>query len=80
VVRGDSEVTIEVQPGYAGFDVEVDGHPQTVAGTRFAVTLYDASASLVALTDPGLGLSALRHRGLITDSPRVLARDERAER
>jgi NAD+ kinase len=80
VVRDDSEVTIDAQPGYGGFDVEVDGHPQTVAGTRFAVTLVDASATLVVLTDPGLGLTALRRRGLITDSPRVLARDERAER
>ena len=30
------------------------------------------------MAEPGLGIEALRRRGLITDSPRVLARDERA--
>ena len=34
-------------------------------------------ATLVMLGDHGLGLEPLRRRGLIADSPRVLARDER---
>jgi NAD+ kinase len=78
VVRGGAEVTVDARPGYGGFDVEVDGQPQTIGGSRFAVKLAEADATLVALSDPGLGLTALRRRGLITDSPRVLARDERA--
>lgn len=77
VVRDDSEVTIHARPGYGGFDVEVDGQPQSVDGTHFAMTLEEGRATLVALSDPGLGLTALRRRGLIADSPRVLARDER---
>lgn len=78
VVRAGSEVTVHARPGHGGFDVEVDGHPQTVDGTRFAVTLGETRATLVAVGDPGLGLTALRRRGLIADSPRVRARDERA--
>jgi NAD+ kinase len=77
VVRAGSEVTIDARPGYGGFEVEVDGQAQAVDGTRFALTLAQGKATLVALSDPGLGLTALRRRGLITDSPRVLARDER---
>jgi hypothetical protein len=50
-----------------------------VDSRRFVLRLVEASATLVSLGDPGLGLAALRRRGLITDSPRVLARDDRTE-
>jgi NAD+ kinase len=79
VVRSGVEVTLEAHPGYGGFDVEVDGHLQDVDGVRFVLRMVEARATLVSLGDPGLGLTALRRRGLITDSPRVLARDERAQ-
>jgi hypothetical protein len=78
VVRAGVDVTLEAHPGYGGFDVEVDGHRHDVDAVRFVLRLVDARASLVSLDDPGLGLAALRRRGLIADSPRVLARDERA--
>ena len=77
VVRGGVEVTLEAHPGYGGFDVEVDGHPHETDARRFVVRLIETAATLVSLGDPGLGLSALRRRGLIADSPRVLARDDR---
>jgi NAD+ kinase len=80
VVRAGVDVTLEAHPTYAGFDVEVDGHPQETDARRFVVRLVETAATLVSLGDPGLGLSALRRRGLITDSPRVLARDERPPR
>ena len=79
VVRAGVDVTLEAHPGYGGFDVEVDGHEQEVDARRFVVRLVEARATLVSLGDPGLGLSALRRRGVITDSPRVLARDERPQ-
>jgi NAD+ kinase len=78
VVRAGVDVTLEAHPSYAGFDVEADGHPEETDARRFVVRLVKTAATLVSLGDPGLGLSALRRRGLITDSPRVLARDERA--
>jgi NAD+ kinase len=77
VVRSDVEVVLEARPGYDGFDIEVDGHSQPIEATRFEVTLVETAATLVAIGDPGLGLTALRRRGLISDSPRVLARDDR---
>ena len=78
VVRAGVDVTLQAHPGYGGFDVEVDGRPQDVDGLRFVLRLVEGRATLVSLGDPGLGLTALRRRGLITDSPRVLARDERS--
>jgi NAD+ kinase len=78
VVAAGVEVTLDARPGYGGFDLEIDGHPQPLDGTRFTLTLGEAPAPLVAVGEPGLGLEALRRRGLITDSPRVLARDGRA--
>jgi NAD+ kinase len=77
VVRDSSQVIVMAHPGWGGFDFEVDGQHYPVDGTRFVLTLAEAKATLVAIDDPGLGLTALRHRGLIADSPRVLARDDR---
>jgi hypothetical protein len=34
----------------------------------------------VSFGEPGLGIQGLRERHLITDSPRILARDERSAR
>jgi NAD+ kinase len=78
VVRAGSEVTLDAHPGFGGFDLELDGQVQAPDGTRFGVTLGDSKATLVAVPDTGFGLSALRRRGRIADSPRVLARDNRA--
>lgn len=78
VVRRGLAVTLDAHPGYSGFDVEIDGHVGRVEGTRFVLELVESMATLVAVGEPDLGLAALRRRGLITDSPRVLARDDRA--
>jgi NAD+ kinase len=77
VVRADARLTVEVHPGYAGFDVEVDGHRRELADRRFAFALHMDKLTLVTFGGAGRGLTGLRERGLIADSPRVLARDER---
>src|SRR4051794_16529589 len=79
VVPSAVETVFEAHPGYAGFDVEVDGHQQPIEGTSFTIRLVETGATLVAIGEPGLGLTQLRHRGLISDSPRVLARDVRTD-
>jgi NAD+ kinase len=80
VVRSDVEVVLEARPGYDGFDIEVDGRIDSIErGTRFVLRMVETAATLVAIGDPGLGMRALRHRGLIADSPRVLARDDRTK-
>ncbi len=78
VVQGSSEVVVDTHPGYSGFDAEVDGQTQEeLWGKRYVIALTEAKAPLVASETPDGGLTALRRRGLIADSPRVLARDQR---
>ena len=80
VVPADAAVTVEVHPGYAGFDVEIDGQRRAVEGQSFRLTLHPAKLTLVTFGPSGRGLAGLRKRRLIADSPRVLARDARAGR
>jgi NAD+ kinase len=81
VVPADAVVTIEVHPGYAGFDVEIDGRKRAAEEHRFTLTLHPDKLTLMSFGPPsGYGLAGLRKRRLITDSPRVIARDERARR
>jgi NAD+ kinase len=80
VVPGDATATVVVQPGFGGFDVEIDGHDRELAGPRFALTLHPDKLTLVTFTPSGRGLTGLRKRLLVIDSPRILARDERGKR
>jgi len=79
VVPGDRDITVAAEGGHGGFDVEVDGHRVESAAKRFVVSVQDDYATLVGLGDPESGLPRLRRRGLIVDSPRVLARDAREQ-
>jgi NAD+ kinase len=78
VVPASSSVRVEVHPGFAGFDVEIDGHTSPLQALDYRVSLRDERVTLVTLEERGLGLAGLRERRLITDSPRILARDDRA--
>jgi NAD+ kinase len=78
VVPGDAVVTVDVHPGFAGFDVEIDGREREGAEPSFRVALHPDKLTLVTFEGSGRGLAGLRKRRLITDSPRVLARDDRA--
>jgi hypothetical protein len=69
-----------LHPGYAGFDVEIDGHDRPLDGLLFRLRLHPDKVALVTFATAGRGLTGLRGRGLVTDSPRVLARDDRAKR
>jgi NAD+ kinase len=78
VVPGDATVTVDVRPGYAGFEFEIDGQRRALDALRLRITLHDDKSTLVTFAPGGRGLEGLRRRRLITDSPRVLARDDRA--
>jgi NAD+ kinase len=79
VVPADAVVTVEVHPGYAGFDVEIDGTQRSGEGHRFRLALHPDKLTLITFAASGRGLTGLRKRRLITDSPRVLARDARGK-
>jgi hypothetical protein len=78
VIPADLGLTIEVHHGYGGFDVEIDGQTIEVDGREFVLNLAESKASLVGIGQPRLAFTALRRRGLIADSPRMVARGDRA--
>jgi len=80
VVPADAVITVEVRPGYEGFEVEIDGQRRVGHDRRFRLSLHPDKLTLVTFGPSGRGLTGLRQRRLIADSPRVLARDARAGR
>jgi NAD+ kinase len=78
VVGPDSRLRLMAHPGYGGGRFEVDGHEIRMEGHEARVSLRPGYASLVALADEEPLLAGLRRRGLVADSPRILARDARA--
>jgi NAD+ kinase len=78
VVPATVSIRVEVRPSFAGFDVEIDGHIYPIQDLRYDVSLHPDKVTLVSFGELGLGIPGLRKRGLIADSPRILARDGRA--
>jgi NAD+ kinase len=82
VTAPDSAVTVRLEPGHGGARVEVDGRivEQVLPDSprEFALSWVPEYATLVMLGDQERPLAGLRRRRIILDSPRVLARDDRA--
>jgi NAD+ kinase len=80
VVPAASAVRVVVHPSFAGFEIEIDGHAYPIEALDYRLSLRDDKVTLVTFGELGLGLTGLRARRLIIDSPRVLARDDRTAR
>jgi NAD+ kinase len=78
VTGSASEVRIVVEPGYGGARLEFDGQPDDDLPPELRVTRVDDYATVVGLGDAEPLLAGLRRRRILIDSPRVLARDDRA--
>jgi NAD+ kinase len=78
VVAPDSRVTVSVEPGYGGGRFELDGQKLATPAAEFSASLRPSYATMVTLADEEPLLTRLRRRGLVVDSPRILARDLRA--
>lgn len=78
VVPQDLGLALDVQPGHDGFAVQVDGFALATRAERFTLTGRPAYAILARLAGSTSDLTRLRQRGLIADSPRVLAQHHRA--
>jgi NAD+ kinase len=70
-------VTLELQPGYGGLRIEVDGRRTDEKGTTLTITRRPDYATLVMLSDGEPMIAGLRSRGLIVDSPRAVIREKR---
>jgi NAD+ kinase len=77
VVPSDARLTVEVRPSFAGYDVEIDGQRRHTTAERYRFALEAERLRLVTFGRAGRGLTGLRHRGLLADSPRIAARDRR---
>jgi NAD+ kinase len=80
IVPAGATLTVDIEPGYHGFDVEFDGQTRPIQDRRYRVDLHPEMLSLVTFAQVDRGLKGLRRRGIVTDSPRILARDARAAR
>ena len=82
VTTPEHRVSVSVDPGHGGARVEVDGQVQgeldRLEPVTFALRYEPRFASLVSLGEEEPMLAGLRRRRIVLDSPRVLAREERA--
>ena len=77
VVPATATLALDVHPGWGGWVAEVDGERRTPSGESFRFRLHRDRVELVSFSGADRSLTALRQRGVITDSPRILARDAR---
>lgn len=78
VTGPESCVTVSVEPGHSGARIEFDGRIQAPEPHLLEVRWRAEHATLVAFDDAEPFLAGLRRRRILIDSPRVLARDDRA--
>jgi NAD+ kinase len=78
VVPQQLGISLEVQPGHDGFGVQVDGFRLETQAEHFTLSCQAGYATLARLDGASSDLTRLRQRGLIADSPRVLAQRHRA--
>lgn len=78
IVPAGAEMRVEIHPSFVGFDAQIDGHTSPMQDLEYRISLEPGKVTLVAFGDDQHMLAGLRQRGLIADSPRVVARDARA--
>jgi NAD+ kinase len=78
VVGSGTRLKVWIEPGYYGARIELDGHVQELLPPALSITWQADYATLVAFPDAETLLAGLRRRRILMDSPRVLARDDRA--
>ena len=77
VISASTVAHVEIHPSFHGFDIEIDGRSSDLQALDYRVSLVEGKNTLVDLGGGVRMLSGLRERGIIADSPRVLARDKR---
>ena len=81
LVLGDaSTARLLIAPGFAGARVEIDGQPTRLEPGTLTVARHGEFGTLVGVGEEEPFLSGLRRRGIVMDSPRMLAREARLEK
>jgi NAD+ kinase len=73
VMGAQRALELEVRPSYGGGRLEIDGQVDGQVPTTLTVTLQAAAATVVTFDGDESHLAGLRRRGIIADSPRILA-------
>jgi NAD+ kinase len=76
VLAAAARLELELTSGHGGTRLEVDGHGGPTDAERLTVTLRPSAAFVITFSDGDSHLTGLRRRGILADSPRILA-DER---
>jgi NAD+ kinase len=79
VVSADRVVKLAMTPGPSGLELEVDGQRLQTPPTRISVSTERDYATLISFDDSDGGITGLRRRGLIADSPRIVAEHHQPE-
>ena len=77
VVPASCPLQLVLDRGFSGRRIEVDGQPTELEGDALELVLHPAYVTLVAFDGQEPVLAGLRRRGIVVDSPRVLAHDLR---
>ena len=72
VVSERQRATVHIHPSVGGFEVAVDGFKLATESDRFEVAWDGSYSTLVGLDGSCGGVTRLRERGLIADSPRIV--------
>jgi NAD+ kinase len=78
VVGAESVVTIEIEGGFGGARIEFDGQIKEFEPHVLTTSWCADYATLVRFDGAESAFAGLRRRRILMDSPRVVARDERA--
>jgi NAD+ kinase len=79
VAQARSVIRLDPTTGYGGARLELDGQVADKVHGPVTVRLREDVATLVGFSDQPPILAALRQRGIIADSPRILAEDAHHE-
>ena len=77
VASEDNELTLEIDPGFGGARLEVDGRGRGTCPTTLTIRLKSDYATLVTLDGGESMITGLRRRSVVEDSPRAKMRSER---
>jgi NAD+ kinase len=75
-----STARLVVAPGFAGARIEIDGQPVPLEPAVLELERHGDFGTLVRVGEEEAFLAGLRRRGIVMDSPRMLARDARLEK
>lgn len=77
VTPAGAVLELAVEGGHGGYRVELDGRPAELDASALQLELEPHAATLVRFEHGEPFLAGLRRRGIVADSPRVVARDAR---